>query len=160
MQTLLTSSEDYVPATITHGNIQYDVRLRLKGDHVDHLETDKWSFRIKVKDDKSIFGMKVFSIQHPKTRIYSNELLYNLMLKEEGVLAPRYSFIEVVINGENKGIYALEEHFSKELTSFTSKYGSGLVNCMLFNIRRALVFNMVKFVALTNVALFVMFNRT
>ena len=115
LQTLLTSSEDYVPATITHGNIQYDVRLRLKGDHVDHLETDKWSFRIKVKDDKSIFGMKVFSIQHPKTRIYSNELLYNLMLKEEGVLAPRYSFIEVVINGENKGIYALEEHFSKEL---------------------------------------------
>ncbi len=119
--TLLTSAEDYVPATITHKNKKYDIKLRLKGDHVDHISTDKWSFRIKIKGDESLFGMKTFSIQHPKTRIYSNELLYNLILAEEGVLALRYDFIEVVINGENKGIYALEEHFSKELAESNNR---------------------------------------
>ncbi|MBT4835003.1 hypothetical protein HON86_00080, partial [Candidatus Woesearchaeota archaeon] len=112
---LLTSAEDYVPAKITHNNEEYNVKLRLKGDHLDHLETSKWSFRVKVKDDKSLFGMTVFSLQNPRTRIYINELIYLLTLKESGLISLRYDFVEIFINGENKGIYALEEHFAKEL---------------------------------------------
>ena len=27
----------------------------------------------------------------------------------------RYSFVDLIINGENKGVYAIEEHFNKEL---------------------------------------------
>jgi hypothetical protein len=112
---LISSAEDYVPANIRYDNKEIKVDLRLKGDQTDHLKGNKWSFRIKTKGDDSLFGMRTFSIQSPKTRKYLNELIFHEALKKQGVIALRYDFIEVIINGKNKGVYALEEHFSKEL---------------------------------------------
>ena len=37
------------------------------------------------------------------------------LLEREGVISLRYEFVEVLINGENWGLYALEEHFEKRL---------------------------------------------
>lgn len=112
---LLTSGEDYVPGKIRYKDKEIDVRLRLKGDNIDHLKGDKWSFRIKVRGNDNLFGMKTFSIQTPETRNNLNEFIYQKALKKEGVLGVRYEFIEVVVNGDNKGIYAIEEHFEKQL---------------------------------------------
>jgi len=112
---LLKSEDDYVPATLKYGNKEMKIKLRLKGDMTDHLEGDKWSFRIKIKGQDTLFGMKTFSIQDPDTRVNLNQYIYHQALKREGVMGLRYDFIEVVINGENKGIYAIEEHFEKEL---------------------------------------------
>jgi ribosomal protein L14 len=36
-------------------------------------------------------------------------------LRREGVLAPRYEFINLDFNGSPKGVYAIEEHFATEL---------------------------------------------
>lgn len=119
--TLVSSGEDYVPATIVYEGEKYDVKLRLKGDLPDHWEGDKWSFRIKVENDKTIMGTSVFSIQDPRTRQEINERIYQDSLKNEGVIGLRYHFLEVFINGENKGIYAFEEHFSKELIENNSR---------------------------------------
>jgi len=113
--TLISSAEDYVPAKITYEGGTYDVKLRLKGDLPDHWNGDKWSLRINVKGEEKIMGMDVFSIQAPATRQEVNEMVYQRALQLEGVIGLRYKFVEVIINGENKGIYALEEHFSKEL---------------------------------------------
>ena len=112
---LISSGEDYVPAKIKYQDKELDVRLRLKGDMLEHLNGDKWSFRIKVKGDDALFGMKTFSIQNPKVRNYLDEFVYHKTLKNEGVMSIRYNFIEVFINGKNKGIYAIEEHFEKQL---------------------------------------------
>src|SRR3989344_1219704 len=112
---LITTENDWVPAIITYGKDKVDVKLRLKGDWTDHLAGKKWSFRIKVKGNNNLDGMSVFSIQNPKTRVYLSEYLYLEALKREGVLAPRYQFINVFINGDNKGVYALEEHFETQL---------------------------------------------
>lgn len=116
MGQLITDSEDYVPAVLKYNNENIKIKLRLKGDFLDHLSGNKWSFRIKVEEnDKTLKGMTVFSIQDPKTRQGLNEFIHFQSLKNEGVIAPRYEFIQVYINGENKGIYALEEHFQTEL---------------------------------------------
>jgi hypothetical protein len=112
---LVVGENDYVPATIRYKNESKKVRIRLKGDWLDHLNTDKWSFRIKLKGDNTLFGMKQFSIQHPKTRSYIYEWIYHRALKREGVISLRYEFIDVTLNGKNLGIYALEEHFEKRL---------------------------------------------
>jgi len=105
----------YVPALIQYeGNIS-KAKIRLKGDAVDHIQRDKWSFRIAVKGDETILGMKRFSIQHPKTRRNVYEWIFHKVIQREGILVPRYEFIEVVLNGKNKGIYAMEEHFEKRL---------------------------------------------
>jgi len=119
---MLTSEEkEYVPARISYNDKVVNVKLRLKGDSADHWKGNKWSFRIKVKGGETLFGMKTFSIQDPKTREYLNEFIYHTALKREGVMALRYKFIEVFVNGENKGIYAVEEHFEKELIENNSR---------------------------------------
>ena len=40
-------------------------KLRLKGDWLDHLKGDQWSFRVETASDKSWNRLKTFSIQNP-----------------------------------------------------------------------------------------------
>ncbi len=114
---LYASDDDFVPATLRYNNGQtLDVKLRLKGDWVDHLETDKWSLRVHItENDGAVLGMRRFSLQAPHTRGYVNEWGYIQTLLLEGILTPRYHFVNVIINGEHKGIYALEEGFHTDL---------------------------------------------
>lgn len=112
---LVVTGDDYVPASIDFDGELVPVKLRLKGDHIDHLQGDKWSFRIRVKGDGSLFGMKQFSLHHPMTRNYASEWLYHEALRREDVISLRYDFVNVSVNGKDLGIYALEEHFEKRL---------------------------------------------
>jgi hypothetical protein len=113
--TLLKDEGDFVPATIRHAGREVRVKLRLKGDQTDHLDSDKWSMRVHVRGGDQLFGMRRFSLQHPKTRGYQLEILFLQHLRDEGVLAPRYRFVDVSMNGKSVGLMALEEHFAKEL---------------------------------------------
>jgi len=120
---LETRDTDYVPATITFNGVDYKANIRLKGDWVDHLRGDKWSFRVKLKGDETILGMRKFSIHHPTTRGYVNEWLYHKATKDENLFGLRYNFLEgsIHIKGKNSsefidknlGIYAIEETFDK-----------------------------------------------
>lgn len=112
---LISSSDDYVPAELRVDGRTIPVKMRLKGDWTDHLRGHKWSYRVKVKGDESLFGMRVFSLQHPRTRTWEAERLFQETLRREGVLGLRYQFVQLEFNGKKHGIYALEEHFSKEL---------------------------------------------
>lgn len=118
---LFSDGSDYVPATVSSGSDSARVQLRLKGDLSDHYETDKWSLRIRVRGDHTLWGMKTFSIQHPQTRNYLGEWLFMEALRREGLIAPRYRFVDVTINGEHKGIYALEEHFERRLVEHAER---------------------------------------
>jgi hypothetical protein len=112
---IINEEGSYVPAVITYGNKKIEVKLRLKGHMTDHVEGKKWSYRIRVKGNDHFMGMRTFSIQHPGTRGYFYEWIYHQMLKERGITALRYKFIQVMMNDENLGIYAVEEHFDDEL---------------------------------------------
>ncbi|MFK7844590.1 MAG: CotH kinase family protein [Rhodothermales bacterium] len=121
MGRLMTTDDDYVPATLRRNQASYDVKLRLKGDWLDHLEGEKWSYRVKVKNDASVEGLRVFSIQHPKTRNFLAEWVYHQALKREDVLSLRYDFAELSVNGKNLGIFAIEEHFNKILVEHNKR---------------------------------------
>lgn len=41
-ESLVATADDYVPAKIRHEDSVVAVKLRLKGDHSDHLEGEKW----------------------------------------------------------------------------------------------------------------------
>ncbi|BBM84895.1 CotH kinase family protein [Candidatus Uabimicrobium amorphum] len=113
---ILTQKEDdFVPAKMRFGERQVKCKLRLKGDWVDHLQGKKWSFRIHIKNGDQLFGLRRFSVHHPQTRVYQGELLFHETLRMFGVLALKYFFVDVTINGDSIGIMAVEEHFSKEL---------------------------------------------
>jgi hypothetical protein len=124
---LLQGDSDFVPASIRSGDKNIRVKLRLKGDWTDHLEGNKWSFRIHVKGKKQLFGMRRFSIQHPKTRGYQGEVLVNETLRHMGVIAPRYFFVDVVLNGDGIGIMAVEEHSSKEMLEANGRRESVII---------------------------------
>lgn len=112
---LVKEGNTYVKAKLKHKGKKIKAEIRLKGHMTDHLQDKKWSFRIKTKGGDAFMGMKVFSIQHPGTRNYIYEWIYHQMMKEEGIIALNYDFIKVLINGEDWGIYAVEEHFAQEL---------------------------------------------
>lgn len=114
---LFSEDNDYVPGSIRYNNGEsMEIELRLKGDWTDHLRGDKWSFRIQIEDDQgAVLGMRRFSLQAPETRRFVNEWAYHQHLMSEGILTTRYHFLNVVINGEHKGIYALEESFTEDL---------------------------------------------
>ena len=112
---IVTEEGSYVRARITTNGKSVKAKIRLKGDVVNHLQGDKWSLRVKVTGNDSIFGMKRLSIQDPKRSGYIFEWILHQLYKYEGLISLRYKFVDVVINGKNMGVYALEESFSKEL---------------------------------------------
>ncbi|WP_367389527.1 CotH kinase family protein [Lewinella sp. LCG006] len=112
---LVSEKDDFVAAKITLDKQAYNAEIRLKGDWLDHLKGAKWSWRVKLGDDQAIWGMRQFSLQHPKTRYYLHEWVYHQLLENEGLLTPQYQFVELWLNGEYKGIYAFEEHFTSDL---------------------------------------------
>ena len=105
----------YIPAKIRHQSDTHKIKLRLKGDLPDHWKGDKWSFRIHMKGKDHLFGMRRFSLQAPETRGYEGEIIFFEALKREGILTPRYFFVDLTVNGNYIGVMAFEEHFSKEL---------------------------------------------
>ncbi|HUT20842.1 MAG TPA: hypothetical protein VM366_16930, partial [Anaerolineae bacterium] len=60
---LLQGAEDWHRAQIRFQGETIPVRVRLKGDWVDHLEEDKWSFRVETRNDRALMGMRSFSVQ-------------------------------------------------------------------------------------------------
>jgi len=115
------SLKKYFKGIMVYNKVEIPIKIRLKGDWTDHLSKDKWSFRIKILDDKNFKGMKAFSIQHPKTRSFLKEWIMHKIFKDENILTTRYGFLTASLNGNNLGIYAYEEHFTKELLKYNNK---------------------------------------
>lgn len=91
------------------------VEIRLKGDWTDHLVSGSVSYRIKTGDDFAFNGLTSFSIQHPKTRNYMHEWFMHQWFEKQGLLSTRYDFLPVMIDDNYEGVYAVEEHFDKQL---------------------------------------------
>ena len=96
---LIQGPDDFIKAEIRHEDRVIPVKMRLKGDWTDHLYGIKWSFRVHLRNNEQLFGLRRFSIQNPSTRGYQSELLFFELLDRYGVMRPRYEFVNVVING-------------------------------------------------------------
>tara|TARA_B100000989_G_scaffold26655_1_gene17207 strand:+ start:21 stop:2669 length:2649 start_codon:yes stop_codon:yes gene_type:complete len=118
---LISSNEDYVKASIIEDDVLKPCNVRLKGDLPDHWLTSKWSLRVKMKGENLVSGMSRFSIQNPMTRSNTLEWLFLETLRKEGLMGVRYDFVNIVINGKNKGIYAIEEYISKEFVESNNR---------------------------------------
>ena len=103
----------YVNGYIIQDKDSMPIEIRLKGDWTDHLENGKTSYRIKT--DFAFKGLSSFSIQHPSTRNYMHEWFMHKVCELEGILTTTYDFLPVEINGKSEGVYAIEEHFDKQL---------------------------------------------
>jgi hypothetical protein len=125
---LVSSDDDFVKAVISNGNARLDCKIRLKGDLSDHWSGDKWSLRIEMKGDGLIKGMSRFSLQDPVTRNNTAEWLFLNNLRKENGMSVRYQFVNLELNGKPMGIYAMEEHFSKEMIEANHRREGVIVN--------------------------------
>lgn len=90
--------------------------VRLKGDRMIHYEnSNKSSYRFKIKDGDTYDGMNKFSLQKPRIRNYLHEWVFHELLGEGDLVKIKYDFYKFYLNGEYKGYYVLEESFGNRL---------------------------------------------
>ncbi|MFK8102854.1 MAG: right-handed parallel beta-helix repeat-containing protein, partial [Saprospiraceae bacterium] len=123
MGILESGEDDWVKAKLgtEESEESLPIKLRLKGDWLDHLKKDKWSFRVKVKDPYAWNRLKTFSLHTPAARGHLSEWVLHKFWEKEGVLTPRYDFVQLRLNNKGLGIYAYEEHFEKQLPEFKAR---------------------------------------
>lgn len=124
---IMPEGNDYVKGKFTVDGQETKCKLRIKGKLSDHVKDEKWSFRVIAKGDGGFLGMKRFSLQHPGTRNYLCDWFYHQLSKGEGIVALRYGFCKVSLNGDNLGVYAYEEHFGPELLENNGRLKGPLV---------------------------------
>ncbi|MDC1416906.1 CotH kinase family protein, partial [Flavobacteriaceae bacterium] len=103
------------PAKITFADKKYKVKLSLTGQYLDHVESERNSFNVEVKDDQTIMGMSKFKLLIPSTRGYLADWVAHEMQKNEGLIVPRFDFVTIKINGESKGVFSIEESYNTDL---------------------------------------------
>jgi hypothetical protein len=119
---ITASSKDYVKIEHIVSGQKKTIKgkVRFKGDLLNHINSDKQSFRVKLKK-KSFRGMKTFSITHPKARNYIHEYIYHKMMKDAGLIHLNYGFANVNINDSVSGVFAIEPHFDKSTLTYNNK---------------------------------------
>lgn len=124
---LFAVEDDFVSAEIRYNGETIKTDIRLKGGDRDHWKNKtKWSFRLKIKNNETLFDMENFSLQHPRTRDYLSEWFFHKLLAYNDLFYLRYDFIDVTLNGKHLGIYAMEEHFEQRLIE-NNKYKEGVI---------------------------------
>lgn len=118
---LIESEAEWTKGRILEKAEEIPLDLRLKGDWLDHLRTDKWAFRVKTKSSYSWKGMQRFTLETPSVKNYLREWLFHQFLQQEDIIAPRYDFVRVNLNNKNAGVYAYEEHFDRPLLEFNNR---------------------------------------
>lgn len=105
-----------VNARLTYSGKTYKARIRLKGDLPDHWRSNlRMSFRVTLKGDETILGMRRFSVHSPGSRQYPHEQVYQGIMKDMKGLSVPHKLLNVSVNGINWGVMNVEEHMSKEL---------------------------------------------
>jgi len=118
---LEAEASNWVDGVIKDSTGDIPVSVRLKGDWLDHLQGKKWSFRIQVEGARGWNRLLTFSVHTPATRYFLHEWLFHQWLEREDILTTRYDFAELKLNDQSLGIYAVEEHFEKEVVEYRNR---------------------------------------
>ena len=130
---IITEEENKISvrASLNLNNQKYEVRLSPTGQNLDMIgDNDKRAYKAKVLNGKKILGMSEFKLLPPTSRHHMVEWIGHAIENKEGLISLRYFFAQVRLNGENKGIYAIEEHLNKELLE-----NRGAREGIIFNIK-------------------------
>jgi len=116
---LQLDERDWVQGQIRFRGKRIRASLWLKEEEPENWQESKWSLKVKLQDDDTVLGMRSFAAQSPAVHRYLDEWLYTQDLQSVGILAPRYAFVHVWMNGDDWGVYALQEGISDAF--FTSQ---------------------------------------
>lgn len=110
----LGSDFNEVNALLNYKNKKYKAKVRLKGDLQDHWRSKKrLSFRVNMKGEDTINGLKNFSIHKPESRQHPYDPLFQSLARKVGNLAPNHNYMHIYVNDDYWGLMNIEEHMSK-----------------------------------------------
>ncbi|MDB9824930.1 CotH kinase family protein [Alphaproteobacteria bacterium] len=105
---------EWIDVGVQNQSDSYKGKVRLKGAIAEqHLVGKKWSFRLKLKKEDTIFGMREFAVMSPIRRNFLGQWFIRKVYEKEGLVTRKYNFINLILNGENKGIYVVDERYDK-----------------------------------------------
>ena len=109
-------------------NKKYNAQIKLKGQLNDHFKHEKkWSFKIKIEDNFNVKGLTRFALQPPETLDYLNEWLFIKALEKKNLIALKTDYVELIVNGENFGIYTIQESVSKDTLEKNRRRDSAII---------------------------------
>ncbi len=110
------NDRDFVAADIRFEDKVIPIFMRLQQGTAVHLgEDEKWNFDIRTRNNAQLIDMQRFYLIDPADNNWLNEWALMENLRQEGLLASRYHFVRLILNGDDRGIYALQEGFGPEL---------------------------------------------
>ena len=105
---------EWVNAGVRNQGNSYKAKVRLKGGTAEqHSAVEKWSFRLKLSNQETIFGMREFAVMSPERRNNLGQWFIRKVYEKEGLITRKYDFINLILNGEDKGIYVIDERYDK-----------------------------------------------
>ena len=110
------SDRDFNLAEIRYQDQVIPILMRLQQGTAEHLgEDDKWNFEVRTQNNTQLLDMQRFYLIDPADNNWLNEWALLENLRHENLLAVRYHFVRLILNGDDRGIYALQEGFGPEL---------------------------------------------
>jgi hypothetical protein len=104
----------WVPATFWADGNQYKVKVRLRGDYLNHWIRAKKSWRVKFKKHNLFRNYREINLVLPEDRQNETEHVAFKMGRKIGLLVPDSGFAAVKINSVGYGAYFWFEQMSKE----------------------------------------------
>ncbi len=110
------SDRDFVTATLRLDDSLIPVKLRLPAGPAERLGDDeKWSFEVRTRGEQRLFDMARFYLLDPAANNVLDQWAFARALERKGVLSARYCFVRLILNGDDWGVYALQEEAANEL---------------------------------------------
>jgi hypothetical protein len=107
---------------VLNNDKSFKTKLKAKGDRLLHRENfSNMSYKVDIRGEERLFGLEEFSLQKPILRNYGWEMLIAKIASKEGLISPRIIPINLSINGNQKGVYFIEESFTSESLEFYSR---------------------------------------
>lgn len=114
-------AKDYywAPAEFVYKDKNIPVKVRVRGDLYSHWSNEKKSYRIRFKN-KEDFLFPELNFIIPEGRDFFSESLANFRAEKLGLIHLKSWYSNLNINGQNQGIYFIQEQWNKE---FIERHG-------------------------------------
>ncbi len=116
-----------VKAKFVYEDYQEEVRVRYRGLQLKHWNNKKKSWLIEFPKENLFQGNKILDFIIPEDRAYLAESLNVYRAEKLGLLTPKIRLANLDINGEDMGVYLVNEHWSEEFLETHKKPVNGQI---------------------------------
>lgn len=108
------SGFNYVKARMVHDGKLIKIKIKYRGDFLNHWGFDKKSIRVKTSKNNLFNGMRTFNLQAPKFTEHLNNYFAYQLGEKLGLITPRSELIRLLVNNKDQGVHILVEQLKEE----------------------------------------------